>query len=56
MAPSFLYLMTRWLVGMLVGRFQSERAKDVELAVLHFQPAVLRRQVMGPSSVPPTSF
>jgi len=32
MALSFLYLMTRRLLGMLLGRFQSEHAKDVAIA------------------------
>jgi hypothetical protein len=34
MALSFLYLMTLRLVGILLRRFQSEHAKDVEIAVL----------------------
>src|SRR6266700_3489476 len=34
MALSFLYLMARGLVGMLLGSLRSEHAKDVELAVL----------------------
>ena len=45
MALSFLYLMARRLVGMLLGRLQSEHAKDVEIAVLRDQLDVLRRQV-----------
>jgi hypothetical protein len=32
MALSFLYFTTRRLLGMLLGRFQSEHAKDVEIA------------------------
>src|SRR6266542_3949174 len=48
MALSFLYLMARWLVGMLLGRFQSEHAKDLEIAVLRHQLEVLRRQVKRP--------
>ena len=45
MALSFLYLTTRRLVGMLLGRLRSEHAKDVEIAVLRHQLSVLRRQV-----------
>jgi hypothetical protein len=30
MALSFLYLMTRRLVGMLLGSLRSEHAKDIE--------------------------
>jgi hypothetical protein len=33
MALSFLFLMTRRLVGVLLGRSQSERANDLELPV-----------------------
>jgi hypothetical protein len=43
MALSFLYLMTRQLVGMMLGRFQSVDAKDAEIAVLRHQLDVLRR-------------
>jgi hypothetical protein len=32
MALSFLYLMTRRLIGMLLGSARSEPAKDVEIA------------------------
>jgi hypothetical protein len=32
MALSFLYLMTRRLVGVLLGRSQSEPANDLEVA------------------------
>jgi len=52
MALSFLYLMARWLVGMLLGRFHSEHAKDVELAVLRHQLKVLRRQIKRPEFQP----
>ena len=48
MALSFIYLMTRGLVGMLLGCLRSEHAKDVEIAVLRHQLAVLRRQVKRP--------
>jgi putative transposase len=54
MALSFLYLMTRRLVGMLLGRQRSEHAKDVEIAVLRHQLKVLRRQVERRNSDPPT--
>jgi len=52
MALSFLYLMARWLVGMLLGRLRSEHAKDVELAVLRHQLKVLRRQIERPEFQP----
>lgn len=52
MALSFLYLMARRLVGMLLSRFRSEHAKDVELAVLRHQIDVLRRQVKRPEFRP----
>src|SRR6266516_1414282 len=52
MALSFLYLMARWLVGMLLGRLQSEDAKDVEIAVLRHQLSVLGRQVTRPEFQP----
>jgi putative transposase len=45
MALSFLYLMARRLVGILLGCLRSEHAKDVEIAVLRHQLSVLRRQV-----------
>jgi putative transposase len=45
MALSFLYLMARRLIGILLGRLRSEHAKDVEIAVLRHQLSVLRRQV-----------
>jgi putative transposase len=48
MALSFLYLMTRRLVGMLLGSLQNEHAKDIEIAVLRHQLDVLRRQVKPP--------
>src|SRR5215217_8583647 len=44
MALSFLFLMARWLIGMLLGRLRSEHAKDVEIAV--------RRQVKRPEFHP----
>jgi putative transposase len=45
MALSFLYLLTRRLLGMLLGSLQGEHAKAVEIAVLRHQLQVLRRQV-----------
>jgi hypothetical protein len=48
MALSFLYLMTRRLLGMLVGGLRSEHAKDIEIVVLRHQLDVLRRQVKRP--------
>jgi transposase len=52
MALSFLYLMTRRLVGMLLGSLRSQHAKDVEIAVLRHQLEVLRRQVKRPAFRP----
>src|SRR6266511_2734010 len=52
MALSFIYLMTRGLVGMLLGCLRSEHAKDVEIAVLRHQLEVLRRQVKRPEFRP----
>jgi putative transposase len=45
MALSFLYVIARRLVGMLLGRLRSEHAKDIEIVVLRHQLEVLRRQV-----------
>jgi putative transposase len=44
--------MTRRLLGILLGSFQSEHAKDVEIAVLRHQLDVLRRQVRRPEFRP----
>jgi putative transposase len=52
MALSFLYLITRRLLGLLLGRFQTEHAKDVEIAVPRHQLEVLRRQVKRPEFRP----
>jgi putative transposase len=52
MALSFLYLMTRRLLGMLLGSLRGEHAKDVEIAVLRHQLEVLRRQVKRPEFRP----
>ena len=52
MALSFLYLIARRLIGILLGRFQSELAKDVEIAILRHQLEVLRRQVKRPEFQP----
>jgi hypothetical protein len=52
MALSFLYLMTRRLLGMLLGSLRSEHAKDIEIAVLRHQLEVLRRQVKRPEFRP----
>jgi putative transposase len=45
MALSFLYLMARRLLGMLLGSLRSQHAKDVEIAVLRHQLDVLHCQV-----------
>jgi len=52
MALSFLYLMARRLVDLLLGRLRTEHAKDVEIAVLRHQLNVLRRQVKRPEFRP----
>jgi hypothetical protein len=52
MALSFLYLMTRRLLRVLLGRLRSEHAKDVEIAVLRHQLAVLRRHLQPPQFQP----
>jgi len=52
MALSYLYLMTRRLLGILVGSLRSEHAKDIEVAVLRHQLQVLRRQVKRPEFRP----
>jgi len=52
MALSFLYVMARRLIGMLLGSLRSEHAKDVEIAVLRHQLSVLRRQVTRPTFRP----
>jgi putative transposase len=52
MALSFLYLMARRLVGMLLGSLRSQHAKDVEIAVLRHQLSVLHRQVKRPQFRP----
>jgi putative transposase len=52
MALSCLYLITRRLLGLLLGRFQTEHAKDVEIAVLRHQVKVLRHQVKRPEFRP----
>jgi putative transposase len=52
MALSLLYLMTRRLLGILLGRLRTEHAKDVEIAILRHQLQVLRRQVTRPEFRP----
>jgi putative transposase len=52
MALSFLYLMSRRLLGMLLGSLRREHAKDVEIVVLRHQLDVLRRQVKRPEFRP----
>jgi hypothetical protein len=53
MALSFVYLMARRLVGMLLGRLRSEHAKDIEIAVLRHQLACCAARSSEPSSDPP---
>src|SRR5918996_158698 len=45
---SFLYLALRGLFELIVLRFRSEDAKEVEIVVLRHQLQVLRRQVARP--------
>lgn len=45
---SFLYSMMRALLGILLSRLRSEHAKDVEIAVLQHQLAILSRRVKRP--------
>jgi putative transposase len=52
MALSFLYLVARRLVGMLLGGLRSQHAREVEIAVLRHQLEVLRRQVKRPQFRP----
>ena len=52
MALSFLYLIARWLVGMLLKRRECEHAKDVEIAAPRYQLEVLRRQFRRPEFHP----
>lgn len=48
MALSFVYVALGRLLGIAFGRFRSENAKDIEIAVLRHELAVLRRQVKRP--------
>ena len=52
MALSFLYIAVWRLLGAAFGRFRSENAKDIEIAVLRHQLAILRRQVKRPAFRP----
>jgi len=45
---SLLYLLARGLLALLVLRFRTDRAKDLEIVVLRHELAILRRQVARP--------
>jgi putative transposase len=53
MALSFLYLLTRRLLGMLLDSLQGEHAKAVEIAVLRHQLQVLRRRQVNRAEFSP---
>jgi putative transposase len=42
---SFLYLLARRVLGLLVLRYRSERSKDLEIVVLRHELEILRRRV-----------
>jgi putative transposase len=48
MLPSFVYLLARRWLSLLVLRFRSERFKDLELVILRHELSILRRQVCRP--------
>jgi len=48
MVFSLVYMVIRWLLGLVVVICRSEVSKDVELLVLRHENAVLRRQVPRP--------
>jgi putative transposase len=54
MSASLVYLLLRQVLQMLTQLARDGGAKDVELLVLRHHVAVLRRQVDGPPSYPPT--
>jgi nucleotide-binding universal stress UspA family protein len=52
MALSFLYVALRAFLGVAFGRFQPDSTKDIEIAVLRHELAILRRQVRRPTFRP----
>jgi hypothetical protein len=53
MALTFLYVIVRTLLQIAFGRLRSDSTKDVEIAVLRHQLAILTRQVKDRSSLMP---
>lgn len=47
MVFSLLYMVVRWLIGLVVVLSRGDLSKEVELLVLRHENAVLRRQVAG---------
>jgi len=46
--PALLYILTRRMLGLVALRFRSPRSKDLEIVVLRYELAILRREVARP--------